>query len=157
MRVVRRAVLVVVLLLAALSQASAATAATERPEDFMRRVFRLTVDHRYGEAWQLLHPGHQRIAARQLFARCRREPPGAPRYRLVSARFVGKRYERIDVPLVRQRTSTAVTLRIVLGLGERTGPPEDVTLHAVWIDTRWAWVLPAADVPAFRAGRCPGT
>jgi len=28
-------------------------------------------------------------------------------------------------------------------------------VHAVWIGTHWPWYLPAGNIPAFEAGKCP--
>ena len=136
--------------------AASASAQPPSPEAFMTRVLRLTVEARYAEAWSLLHPGHQRFAPRARFVRCRSTDPTIAPYRLVSARFVAKRYVQIASPGVPQRTSTQIVLRFRMADGQgRTFPAADATVRAVWIDTRWAWVLPDTDIPAFRAGRCP--
>jgi hypothetical protein len=136
--------------------AAAAPAQPPSPEAFMTRVLRLTVEARYAQAWALLHPGHQRLAPRARFVQCRSTDPTIAPYKLVSSRFVEKRYVRIESPGVSQRTSTQVVLRF--RMADDTGrayPATDATVRAVWIDTRWAWVLPDRDIPAFRAGRCP--
>ena len=134
--------------------AGSRTSSTQKPEDFMREVVRLTVAAQYGATWSLLHPAHQKLVPRSRFVRCRADAPGTPPSRLVSAAFDGKRYERIDVPLIPQHTSTAVKLKLVVA--SRAGrEPADVTVHAVWTGKRWAWILPAGNIPAFRAGRCP--
>lgn len=139
-----------------LALAGPADAQPPSPEAFMTRVLRLTVEARYAEAWTLLHPGHQRLAPRSRFVRCRSTDPTIARYRLVSARFVQKRLVRIVSPGVPQRTSTQVVLRFRMADGRGTTyPATDATVRAVWIDTRWAWVLPDGDIPAFSAGRCP--
>lgn len=137
------------------SATAALAAAPATPEDFMRRVLRDTVEARYAQTWSLLHPAHQRLAPRAVFVRCRSGDAAIAGYRLVSVRLVGKRLKRIDVPLVPQRTSTAVTLRFVIADATGNQPATDATVHAVWIGTRWAWILPTAEIPSFRAGRCP--
>lgn len=150
--------IVVTMVLVALAglAATPAAAAPESPEAFMTRVLKLTVEGRYGQAWSLLHPGHQRLAPRARFVRCRSTDPTLDRYRLVSSRFIQKRYVRIDSPGVPQHTSTQVVLRFRIADGSESAlPVGDATVRAVWIDTRWAWVLPDGEIPAFRAGRCP--
>lgn len=152
----RRLALIAVVVLAAGIGTVPAAAAPETPEAFMARVLRLTVEARYAQAWALLHPGHQQLAPKALFVRCRSTDPTLGRYRLLSARFVSKRYVRIDSPGVPQHTSTQVVLRF--RISDPNGSAQsaaDATVRAVWIDTRWAWVLPDRDIPAFRAGRCP--
>lgn len=130
--------------------------AAQTPEAFMARVLRLTTEGRYGDAWSILHPGHQRLAPREQFVRCRATDPAIAGYRFVSARFVSKRYIRIDSPGIPQHTSTQVVLRFrIADDSGGTSPASDATVRAVWIDTRWAWVLPDREIPAFRAGRCP--
>ena len=126
----------------------------QKPEDFMRKIVGLTVAAHYVEAWSLLHPAHQTLVPRSRFVRCRTDPAGTPPSRVVSAVFDGKRYERIDVPLIPQHTATAVKLKLVIATGAKREPAE-VTVRAVWTGTRWAWLLPARNIPAFRAGRCP--
>lgn len=127
----------------------------QTPEAFMTRVLRLTVDGRFDEAWTILHPAHQRIAPRERFVGCRASDPAIAGYHLVSARVVGKRYVRIDSPGIPQHTSTQVTLRFeIADAAGRTLPAELATVRAVWIDTRWAWVLPDREIPTFRSGRC---
>jgi hypothetical protein len=121
----------------------------------MARVLRLTVEARYAQAWALLHPGHQSLAPKARFVRCRTSDPTIDRYRLVSSRFITKRYVRIDSPGVPQHTSTQVVLRFRIADAQGTAPATDATVRAVWIDTRWAWVLPDRELPSFRAGRCP--
>ncbi len=154
MRRVGLFVTIAAIALVAVAPAGAGT--PESPEAFMTRVLRLTVEARYAQAWALLHPAHQRLASRGRFVRCRSADPTLAPYRLVSARFIEKRYVRIDSPGVPQHTSTQVILRF--RIADDTGrslAPTDATVRAVWIDTRWAWVLPDREIPAFRAGRCP--
>lgn len=130
------------------------TVSAQKPEDFMRTIVRLTVSAHHAEAWALLHPAHQKLAPRSRFVRCRADPPGTPPSRLVSAVFDGKRYERIEIPLIPQHTATAVRLKLVIATRAKRVPAV-VTVRAVWIGSRWTWILPASNIPAFRAGRCP--
>jgi hypothetical protein len=154
----RRIVLLVVLTAAAVAAnglaAGSKSTQIRKPEDFMQEVVRLTVAGRNAEAWALLHPAHQKLVPRSRFVRCRADPAGTPRSRVVSSEFQGKRYERIDTPLIPQHTSTAVRLKVVVARGAER-ETANVTVRAVWIDTRWAWILPVGNIPAFRAGRCP--
>ena len=130
-----------------------ATAAA-RPEEFMSKIVSLTLAARNAPLYDLLHPEHQKLVPRSLFLRCRADPPGQPPTRVVSSVVAGKRYERIDVPLIPQHTSTAVTLKLVVARGALR-EPATVKVHAVWTGERWAWYLPAGSIPAFSAGKCP--
>ena len=136
---------------------SSSHAAPQPPEAFMSRVLELTVDERYDEAWTFLHPGHQQLVPRQRFVRCRESDPTIAGYRFVSASFVSKRYVPIESPGIPQHTSTEVVLRFRIAerTSGRTLPAEEATVRAVWIDRRWAWVIPERELPTFRAGRCP--
>ena len=133
-----------------------AGAAPERPERFMERVLRLTVEGRHGQAWALLHPAHQRFAPRAAFVACRVGDPSIAPYRLVSARLVSKRSTSLSVPGVRQRTATQMVIRFRIADDTGSETAADARVHAVWTGARWAWILPAAEIPAFRAGHCPG-
>lgn len=135
--------------------AAPAGGAAESPGAFMQRVLRLTVEAQYGQAWTLLHPAHQRVVSRQQFVRCRVNDPSLAAYRLASARVVSKRTARLASPGVPQRQSTRVVLRFRIADDSQVYPATDASVNAVWTGRRWAWVLPAAEVPVFRAGRCP--
>ena len=153
----RRVAILVVLVAAGVGgnglAAGSKTTAIQKPENFMQRVVRLTVAGRHAEAWSLLHPAHQKLAPRSRFVRCRTEPTGTPPSRVVSAEFQGKRYARIDIPLIPQHTATAVTLKLAVATGAKRFPAE-VTVRAVWTGKRWAWILPVSNIVAFRAGKC---
>ncbi|MGL6278191.1 MAG: hypothetical protein ACRC50_01370 [Gaiella sp.] len=151
----RRAV--VVLLLAALVgvPAGAAADAPESPESFMKRVLRFTVEARYAEAWTLLHPAHQRYVTKQRFARCRANDPTLAAYRLASSTLVSKAPATLASPGIPQKRSTRVVLRFRIADASQIYPATEATVNAVWTGSRWAWVLPAGEVPAFRSGRCP--
>jgi hypothetical protein len=135
--------------------AAPAGGAAESPEAFMKRVLRFTVEARYAEAWTLLHPAHQRVASKQQFVRCRATDPSLSAYRLASTTLVSKRTAPLASPGVPQRRSTRVVLRFRIADGQQVYPAADASVNAVWTGRRWAWVLPAGEVPAFRAGRCP--
>jgi hypothetical protein len=132
-----------------------AAGAAESPTAFMQRVLRLTVEAKYAQAWTLLHPAHQRLVSKQQFVRCRASDPSLSAYRLASARVVSKRTASLTSPGVPQRQSTRVVLRFRIADGSQVYPATDAAVNAVWTGRRWAWVLPADEVPVFRAGRCP--
>lgn len=135
-------------------QAAPSSMSAQKPEVFMSKIVRLTVASRNAEVYALLHPAHQKLVPKSRFLQCRAEPAGQAPTRVVSSVFDGKRFERIDVPLIPQHTSTAVRLKLVVARGA-VREPATVTVHAVWIGTRWAWYLPAGNIPAFKAGKCP--
>lgn len=147
------AVVLAVVLVALVGVPSAGAA--ESPGTFMQRVLRLTVEAKYAQAWTLLHPAHQRAVSKQQFVRCRATDPSLAPYRLASARVVSKRSARLASPGVPQRQSTRVVLRFRIADDSQVYPATDAAVNAVWTGRRWAWVLPAGEVPAFRAGRCP--
>jgi hypothetical protein len=135
--------------------AAPAGGAAESPGAFMQRVLRLTVEAKYAQAWTLLHPAHQRVVSKQQFARCRASDPSLSAYRLASATVVAKRTARLASPGVPQRQSTRIVLRFRIADDSQVYPATDAAVNAVWTGRRWAWVLPADEVPVFRAGRCP--
>lgn len=146
--------LVAVAVAAGTGHAARSAARAQKPEDFMSKIVRLTVASRNAEVYALLHPAHQKLVPKSRFLHCRAEPAGQAPTRVVSTVFDGKRFEHIDVPLIPQHTSTAVRLKLVVARGA-IREPATVTVHAVWIGTRWAWYLPAGNIPAFKAGKCP--
>lgn len=129
--------------------------AAEPPEAFMKRVLQFTVEARYAEAWTLLHPAHQRLAPKQQFVRCRATDPSLSAFHLASSKLLSKRTARLASPGVPQNRSTRVVLRFRIADATQVYPATDASVNAVWTGRRWAWVLPADEIPAFRAGRCP--
>lgn len=129
-----------------------ATAATEQPDAFMKRLLTLQYGGQWNRSWSLLHPGHQRFVSRTRFALCMSKTPQAGV--LDSAKTLRVYDDPIHVVGIPQRTSKAVSLRITV----RSGTVKQsltATVHAVWTGTRWAWTLPPRDALAYKAGRCP--
>ena len=84
----------------------------------------------------------------------RRSRRGRAPTRVVSSVFDGKRYERIDVPLIPQHTSTAVRLKLVVARGA-IREPATVTVHAVWIGDALGVVPAGRQHPRLPGGQVP--
>lgn len=104
---------------------------------------------RHDAAWERLHPRHQDAATRGEYARCEaRDPlPGALSRLEILATFD----EPVSVAGAGRLDSTAVRMRLTVGSDE----PFVSTFHAVAVDGRWTWFMPAARYRAYSAGRCP--
>ncbi len=140
----------------AVTSALAAMRTAPRPPDpraFARHVVVLIAGNRYEQAWQLLHPLHQREAPRAEYVGCElREPiPG----HLESVRVL----RVFDEPVVLARGTTAqseaVVVRVAIGGGPGGSIVIEDTVHAVPVHGGWRWILPAQRAAAYSAGRCP--
>jgi hypothetical protein len=128
---------------------------TEDLGDFFTRRLDYEVKGQFGRSWDELHPGQQALVPRTKYEECRDE---------VSEQFVGVELESLrvietyDDPIdalgVPEKTSTAVTVEVEVTQGSDSETFTD-TFHAIAVDGRWVWVLPPADVRAFRNGVCP--
>jgi hypothetical protein len=123
-----------------------------RPGTLIEQVYGRLHGGQYGRAWDLLHPAHQAIVSRARYIACAADWPQTPGL----ARFEVLRVydDPIDVPLVPQRTSKAVTYRVTLTAG---GLRDSFTStgHAVDVAGRWRWVLAGPDIETFLDGQCP--
>jgi len=114
------------------------------------RLLERTFDGQFGRTWDDLHPGHQAVVTRSRYEDCRsRASAGtSPSIDRIEVKEV---YDGpIETEGVPERTSKAVTVRIVSGADELTD-----TLHAVLVNGRWRWMLLTEDVDTYQAGECP--
>jgi hypothetical protein len=152
---VRRGALVVLAVAALAGCGGGGGAEQERPDEdagaFMTRLVREVAAGEYEQAWESLHPVHQRVARRSQYAACEQRDhiPGTVAG-IAVLRVVD---ERVEVPGEKGTSAgAAITLRFRIGADDVTD-----TFHAVAVGRVWAWVLPEARYEAYRAGRCPGS
>jgi hypothetical protein len=123
------------------------------PVAFLERVITQVVDNDYGQAWQTLHPAHQRVAPLREYVRCEERSPIPGRVTAIDV--VGVRNESLRIAGAAPVDTKAVSLRITisnLATGQREAVP--ATLHAVSVDGRWRWVLPQQRYALYRANAC---
>lgn len=130
---------------------------TEDVDDFYTRRIEYEFKGQYGRSWDTLHPGQQAVVSRTRYEECRDE---------ASTETAGVDFERltvietyedpIEITGVPEKTSTAVTVRITVSQGMSEETLTD-TFHAVAVDGEWKWLLPPADVRAYKRGECPTT
>lgn len=129
-----------------------AAASAEGPDDMLKRVLSLHFKGQYRRAYDDLHPGHQAIVTRDNYAFCQGD--AVTTTRLKRARTLAI----TDMPLTRvgipEKAAKEVRLRLTAVSG-RMSDSWAQSFRAVRTDGRWAWILPADDIGAYRAGRCP--
>lgn len=129
-----------------------ATAGAEGPDDMLKRVLTLHFKGHYRRAYDDLHPGHQALVTRENYAYCLDQE--LPTTDLQRVRTLGIS----DMPLYRDGIPETEAKEVRLRLTAVMGSMRDSwaqSFRAVRTDGRWAWILPAKDVDAYRAGRCP--
>jgi hypothetical protein len=104
---------------------------------------------RYEKAYAELHPAHQAIVSRELFARCARET--VPVGQLDSIEILDVFDEKTEGLMLGDAPSKAVRIRLTLA----DGGSETFENHSVKVGDRWRWVLNKKSIDAYRAGRCP--
>jgi hypothetical protein len=102
---------------------------------------------RFAEAYDDLHPSHQKLVSRSLFVRCARET--IPVGQLDSIEILDV-FDDETKGLVGREPSKAVRIRLTLKDGQST----TFVNHEVKVGQRWRWVLNQAAVEAYEAGRC---
>lgn len=142
----------VALAVALAPSALASSAGTPKPETMLKQVLTYDGLGQYGRAYDLLAPGQQKLINRTLFEDCYQK--SLPSFDVVSFKVTARYSEPISVTGVPQHKSTAVTVRYVLRGGDGKKETDNSTWHAVWIGSRWAWVLSSADVAKLHGGNC---
>jgi hypothetical protein len=103
--------------------------------------------------WQLMHPGQRAAVNRKLFMR-RWAGPDASKSARWRWQFLAERSDPVLLINVPQHTSTEVALRATFYIRSRT-VTRVYDKHAVWVGSRWAWILSPAEYDSFTHGRCP--
>jgi hypothetical protein len=104
---------------------------------------------RFERAWGELHPAHQRVVSRRLFARCTRQTIATGE--LESIEVLDIFDDEIAIPRIRDRTAKAVRVRVASFAGDSF----TIVNHEVKVGERWRWVLNASSIRAYERGRCP--
>ena len=130
------------------------TASAEGPDDMLKRVLGRHFKGQYRLAYDDLHPAHQALVSRDNYAYCLSRVLTKANLRTVTTLKIA------DTPLAREgipeKQAKEVTLRVTAAFGNMRDSAAQ-SFRAVRIGGRWAWILPATDIPAYRAGRCPAS
>jgi hypothetical protein len=104
---------------------------------------------RFGRAYADLHPSHQGIVCRSLFAKCAREttPVGS----LDSIEILDVFDDETSGLLLDGEPTKGVRMRLTFKDGQSTEP---FVNHEVKVDDRWRWLLNRRAIEAYEAGRC---
>ena len=131
----------------------------EAPDDdagvFMTHLVRTIVSNRYGEAWETLHPTHQRVAPRATYVACERLNPVVGNVAEIVVLSVDDESVSVAGESERER-GKAVRIRLAMRMPQAAQVDRMTeTFHAVAVDRRWRWILTDAGYAAYNAGRCP--
>jgi len=124
------------------------------PEDFFKQLLEYDFNGQWGRTWDRLHPGHQQYVDREQFSDCNSDLLSD--LELKSVETVEVYDDPLDLPDVPEKTSKAVTLKFTVESGGATDSATQ-TVHAVLHEGQWTWVLPPADLEAYKSGTCPST
>ena len=126
--------------------------AGESPTVFAVHVVELIAANRYGDAWDDLHPMHQRVAPRREYVGCESQSP-IPGH-LASVRVLRVYNDEAALGGGAFVPGKAIVVRISIAEDAERVVVTD-TVHAVRVGRRWAWVLPTWRLEEYRAGICP--
>ena len=107
---------------------------------------------RFGQAYADLHPSHQTIVSRSLFARCARK--SIPLGSLDSIEILDVFDDETGGLLLGGEPTKGVRIRLTFKDGQSTEP---FVNHEVKVDDRWRWLLNENAIDAYKSGRCLGT
>lgn len=143
----------------ATTDATTTEAAPQEPTEDLGDFYERRIDYefkgQFGRSWDELHPGQQALVSRTKYEECRDESSDEfAGVELKSLRVIETYEDPIDVLGVPEKTSTAVTVEITVTDGSESETVTD-TFHAIAVNGKWVWILPPADVRAFKAGTCP--
>jgi hypothetical protein len=146
----RRALLLLALVGAALPAAAASAASSESAGTFMTRILREEIHGQWGLQWSQLHPGHQRLITKAQYVQCSRAMKTNFATGQEIFRVLDVRNEKIAVEGVPQRTSKRVTINF-----RQPGKSGlTYTVHAVSVGGRWTWILGGRFLTAVSHGQC---
>lgn len=158
--------LVLAVLVVALGSACAAsedgtqTPTQAVPEETVSGFFSRQIEYglwgQHGRAWDRLHPGQQALVPRAKYVECQQKTRDIyPSLEVKSVEVLRTYNDSTDVVGIPESVTTAVKMRVTISdPGVRNYVSTD-TVHTVDVDGRFVWILPAAAVRAFEAGRCP--
>ena len=103
---------------------------------------------RFGQAYTDLHPSHQTIVSRSLFARCARESIAVGSLDSIEILDV---FDDETGLLPGGEPTKGVRIRLAFKDGQSTEP---FVNHEVEVDGQWRWLLNQRAIKAYQAGRC---
>ena len=103
----------------------------------------------FDDAYDLLHPAHQKLVSRTLFDRCARG--SIPVGQLDSIQILDVFDETTRIPELGEQETKAVRVRLRFNNGQSA----TFVNHSLEVDDRWVWVLNTHAAESYKAGRCP--
>lgn len=98
----------------------------------------------WGAQWDMLHPAHQEVVARDQFVAC-----GEPS-ELSEVVVLVEFNEELDVARLGR-----VTTRVVTYSATRNGVAEADALRMISADGAWRWLMSPTELAVYQSGRCP--
>jgi hypothetical protein len=103
----------------------------------------------FDDAYDLLHPEHQKLVSRAHFERCARG--SIPVGQLDSIQILDVFDETTRLPALGEQATKAVRVRLRFNNGQEA----TFVNHSVEVGDRWVWVLNTHAAEAYKADRCP--
>lgn len=124
---------------------SGASGGTQSAADFIGRVTTQFSRGQSGRLWNTLLPADQAVVSRARYVACESNEG----FDLQKFDVLETYDETVDVDGA-ATPSTAVSVRAISDDGTTTA-----TMHAVSVNGKWRWILPASDRTAYKNGKCP--
>ena len=113
--------------------------------DFIGKVTTQFSRGQSGRLWDTLHPADQAIVNRARYMACQSNSG----FDLKKVKVIETYADTVDI-VGRSTPSTAISVRVTADDGVT-----NATMHAVKVNGAWRWILPPADVAAYKQGKCP--
>ena len=131
------------------SSSSGATTgtSTQAAAAFVREVTTQFSRGQSGPLWDSLHPVDQAAVSRDRYMACETNEG----FTLSNIKVLDVYKDTIDIG-GKPTSSTAVSVQVTADDGVTTA-----TMHAVLVNGKWRWILPAGELRTYKQGSCPKT
>ena len=136
-----------IITVAALALVACGGSSEQSASDAAEQMYSYMGKGQFGRDYDMLHPAHQAVVARERFIECAQGSAGFSVSKVGAEEEFDEDYDVARVGLIPTR---AVTLKYNIGELE-----QHRTIHMVDVDGSWRWIMGEDDLSAYESGNCP--